>query len=589
MEVSTVETCQTCVVDGIEYALPRTVQDVVNLVQEAYDSHLKVVVRGSGHSFPLIDQLQTGVTEQAKTDALSPKPEADATSPHPSQTKFVMLSYLNSVDIDHDNGRVRVGAGCHLGYDPFDPSGVSTLENSLLYQLDPVSRSGNRPDLTGWSLPDLGGISHQTIGGFIGTGSSGGSTQFSFEQAIVSLDIVHIGPKTDGSVGAVVSTVERPAPPEPNDRFFAIGFANLGLMGVVVSVTFSRQETFPSAENGFFWAFDIKGQEAITTLEDCAIDLFGPGDGTRPSLQTFLQTTHYTRLLWWPQKDIEAEANSPSPVPTERVVVWQASRIPPQLTGFNAYQEVPYIDSSPTLATLGADILFTAMGQWPTWLENILGSNNQLVPLIETAVHDNKDFLFKQFLDLFVQLDKARKAPDTNKPQFFNDIWWRGLPMDNQMSDRLFPVWFTELWIPIEHTQAVMNDLHTFYRTTAGPDEPDHAGTFCCEIYAAGKSNFWMSPAYQTDVIRIDVFWFANNAGKPETYYQLFWDLLSQYDFRPHWGKYLPAPQSAQGVAYMQQRYPNWQAWMNLRAEMDPTQVFVSDYWRDHLAIPAVN
>lgn len=589
METGTVATHTTCMVDGIEYALPKDVQEVINLVQEAYDRHLKIVVRGSGHSFPLMDQMQAGITDPAKTDALASHPNPDAKDPNASLTKFIMLSYLNSVDIEPNAGLVRVGAGCHLGYDPFDPSGVSTLENSLLFRLDPVNRQGNRQQLTGWSLPDLGGISHQTIGGFIGTGSSGGSTQFSFERAIVALDIVHIGKKADGSVGAMVSTIERPATDDPDNPFFAIGFANLGLMGVVVSVTFTRQETFRSETGEPCWTFDIKGNEAITVLEDCAIDLFGPGDGTKPSFQTFLQTTQYTRLLWWPQKDMEAEANSLSPVPTERVVVWQAQRTPPQLTGFNAYKEVPYVDSSPTLATLGADILFTAMGQWPTWLENVLGSNNKIVPLIETAVHDNKDFLFKQFLDLFVQLDKARREPDTNKPQYFNDIWWRGLPMDNQMSDRLFPVWFTELWIPIEHTQAVMNALHQFYQTAAGPNEPDHAGTFCCEIYAAGTSSFWMSPAYQTDVIRIDVFWFANNAQKPEIYYQLFWNLLSPYDFRPHWGKYLPDPQSEQGLAYMQQRYPKWQDWMKLRARMDPTQLFVSDYWRDHLGIPSVD
>ena len=59
---------------------------------------------------------------------------------------------------------VTVEAGIHLGHDPLDP--LSTKENSLLYQLH---------HKYGLSLSDLGGISHQTVGGFLMTGSSGGS------------------------------------------------------------------------------------------------------------------------------------------------------------------------------------------------------------------------------------------------------------------------------------------------------------------------------------------------------------------------------------------------------------------------------
>lgn len=574
MDINTIATCS---VDGVDYLLPKDVDQVVGLVQYAEQHKAKIVVRGSGHSFPLIRQVQD---ESHRQPEVAPKPlEA-------GKYLYIMLSYLNSVIPDQATGQVKVGAGCHLGYDPFDPSGVSTLENSLLYQLDPVNKQGNRLNLKGWSLPDLGGISHQTIGGFMATGSSGGSTKYAFEDAIIALDIVHYGLKADGTMGVMVSTITRPADGNPTHKFFGIGFANMGLMGLVVSVTFQCEAAFTPPQADPIWTFDITGSEAITVLEDCAIDLFGAGQGTKPSLQTFLQETDYTRLFWWPQKDMEPEGNPPQSVSTERVVVWQASRTLPVLTGFKPYQEVPYINGSPTLATLGADILFTAIGRWPQWLENVIGSNSTLAQGIEALVHSKHDFIFRQLLDVFVQLDKAKQGTDKG-PQLFNDTWWRGLPMDNQMSDRLFPVWFTELWIPIEHTQAVMNALHTFYTTQANPatQEPDHAGTFCCEIYAAGKNLFWMSPAYNTDVIRIDVLWFANNEQKPEPYYQLFWKLLSPFAFRPHWGKYLPDPLGDQGLTYLKPLYPKWQDWMNLREEMDPCQLFVSDYWRNNLGI----
>jgi len=97
----------------------------------------------------------------------------------------------------------------------------------------------------------------------------------------------------------------------------------------------------------------------------------------------------------------------------------------------------------------------------------------------------------------------------------FQDYWLKGLPMDNQMDDQLWPTWFTELWIPIEKTADVMTALQDFYtaKDHKGPFKKrvryERTGSFSCEVYAAKSSRFWMSPSYQADVIRIDVFWFA--------------------------------------------------------------------------------
>ena len=79
----------------------------------------------------------------------------------------------------------------------------------------------------------------------------------------------------------------------------------MGLLGVILAV--DVQPTVPR--------FCIQGQEAITTVDDCAIDLFGPGAGSRPSLERFLRETDYTRLMWWPQPQVN------------KMVVWQAKRI----------------------------------------------------------------------------------------------------------------------------------------------------------------------------------------------------------------------------------------------------------------------
>ncbi|MBO0931804.1 D-arabinono-1,4-lactone oxidase [Fibrella aquatilis] len=564
-------------INDVTYWLPESVAELMTLVQQAKDNNQTIAVRGAAHSFPMVKQAE------------------QANMAHPNTSLYIMLSHLNSVTFDRPNYRVTVQAGCHLGYDPFDPTGVSKLENSLLYQLDPFYLDGMRPDLTGWCLPDLGGISHQTVGGFIATGSSGGSTKFAFENAIVAVDLVYYGhqnPDDPGSpVGVYQKTVQRPAPANLDDDFFGLAFANLGMMGIITAVTFDCSPVaFTDPQGNTYRTFDIAGQEAITTIDTCAVNLFSthaPGPTARPDLQTFLQQTDYTRLIWWPQTDLEATPPNPG-----RVVVWQAKRTVPQSSGTNPYvpyspyQELTYTPGGavpvpgsmpPGLLPLAmlADLLFTAIGQWPIWLENVLGPNNPLTTIIEKGVADNRQTIFQDLLNVFVKLDPL------GQHQQFSDSWWRGLPMDNQMSDKLFPVWFTELWIPIEQTTALMNELHAFYKS-----DPNHASTFCVEIYAAGRTDFWLSPAYQHDVIRIDIFWFANNTGDPIAYYSLFWNLLRKYKFRPHWGKYMPNPaQDPAWKGYLAANYPKWDQWHALRQKMDPYQLLVSDYWRDRLEI----
>lgn len=504
-------------VNGVTYWLPAGNDDIISLVNDAKGNNEIICMRGAAHSFPLIGTL-----------------EANATG---KKYKYVMLSKMNAVSIDKANMTVTVQAGCHLGPDPFDPTGISTLQNSLLYQLDQQ----------GMAVADLGGITHQTVGGFLSTGSSGGSTQFAFEDALMSVDVIICG-----ASGAQKVTYSRPVPDNPDDPFYAVGLASIGLMGIIVSATF---KCIPH--------FNISGSETISTVDDCQIDLFGPGNGTRLSFQNFLEQTQYTRIIWWPQKFVT------------KSVVWKAVQIPVS-PGFvpKPYQEVPYVAGSPVPATLGADVLYTAMGTWPGWLSDILGTNNKTYQSIKSVVEPAfVPLIFPLICEVFV----------TPGVQTFQDYWYTGLPMDNQMGDRIMPVWFTELWIPISQSQAVMNDLLKFYNSGNGCE---NTGIFCTEIYAAKNSSFWMSPAYNTNVIRIDVFWFANSSGDPVAYYQKFWDLLQKYNFRPHWGKYLPAGTGTQGVSYLQTVYPKWNDWMKLRAQNDPHQVFVNDYWRSHLDIP---
>ncbi|MDN5284359.1 MAG: hypothetical protein JWR38_633 [Mucilaginibacter sp.] len=535
------------IVNGATYWLPESNQDVLDLVGDALNNRRVICVRGSGHSFPLVGDLETGKT--------------------PSDSSFgytyVMLSKMHDVKVN-DDGTVQVQAGCHLGVDPFDPTKISTVENSLCYILDSF----------GLALPDLGGITHQTIGGFLSTGSSGGSTQYSFEDALISVDIVTCAL----GEGPYLNTYTRDDPSD--DSFFAIGLASMGLMGVIVSATFRCDSQFY-----------IEGSETIEYTDKCSlINLFGNAPGL-PDIKTFLEQTEYTRLMWWPQQNHQQDLS--------RMVVWQAKRTtkagaaawakhaydlmgdPPSADGLKPYEEVPYFFGSPDPANVVANLIYTAIGKWPTWLEKLLHDKPTEYGIIKALIESSyATKIFPTIMDIFVTVDTP-----TNKnkgPQLFSDLWYTGIPMDNQMSDKLMPVWFTELWIDINQTEEVMKTLKAYY--DAQPITIDLS--FSCEIYAAKKSPFWLSPSYNQDVIRIDVFWFGLNQGDPATFYQNFWDLLAPFNYRPHWGKYIPdTVKGKSGAAYVTKQYPKWKDWLALRNNMDYHNVFLNGYWRKKLGI----
>ena len=115
---------------------------------------------------------------------------------------------------------VTVQGGIHLGADPYDPTGTATWESSLDWFLQEK----------GYALGDLGGITHQTVSGFLLTGSSGGSLMHSIDDQIVGMRVL------DGEGNA------HDLGPD-DDAFWAVG-VSMGLLGVVSTVTFRVMPTF---------------------------------------------------------------------------------------------------------------------------------------------------------------------------------------------------------------------------------------------------------------------------------------------------------------------------------------------------------
>ncbi len=505
----------------------------------------------------------------------------------------VMLNLYRGVRVlDRANRIVEVDAGTHLGPDPSDPTGEADFKTSVLGQI-----SKRR-----WMLSNLGGITHQTISGFTATGSSGGSVQHSLNDNLIAFRYIDAKGR--------IHTVERDG---AGDEFLAL-CPNLGLLGVVSTVTLRCEP-----------AFNITGQEAISTVKDCAIDLFGNGKPGKPSLERFLREAEYARIEWWPQRN------------AERVQVWQAQRIRPQ-PGFipTRYQQ---FSAQPEPVETLISIVYTILGNlgdlrlakpqlevalrdrealelcavaypMPRFMGETFGSF--IVTLlqlgVDAAIAQLQPFaaamqahlatIFPELLGFFIPLDTLKTGDEMGEPQSFRDWGWRGLPMDNEASDTLLPTGFTELWLPLRRAGDAMRLLKGYF-DSAETDAIayERTGVFGWELYAAKPNDFWLNASHsdgddewRDGVLRIDPFWFSANPGDPTlTFYPQLWDLFKKSDipFRLHWGKYQPlcSEQDPAWSEYFSAQYPNWEKFLQLRRERDPKGIFLTSYWISRLGL----
>ncbi len=476
---------------------PRSEAEVVALVRYARAHHLQVRARGARHSIPAA----------IHTDAfLDGAPALE-----------VALDRMTALTWDDVRRRVTVGAGCRLGADPRDHTGTTLAQTSL----------GWRLEQRGWALPDLGGVSHQAVAGFVATGSSGGTLTHSVLDAVVAFRLV------DGT--GAVHALSREADP---DRFDA-ALVSLGLLGVVTEVTL---QCVPR--------YDIVGDERCTRRADAAIDLFSDGpDG----LAAALREHEYLRLLWWAQPDVD------------KLVVWRARRATPQDT----QPPRPYVQMPPMLgsSTLTLALAGRALDLAARWRDARLlrdAPPTALDRFVEARV-------FPLLYNGFVPVDPA--------PRPFRASWREGLPMDDQMDARLMPVTFTELFVPVARAGEALRRI----RDLVAREGLRAAGTFTIEIYGARATSAWLAPSHGADQVRIDLFWTPRPGADPDrTWFPRYWDALADLGARPHWGKHLPVAPDALRAAY-----PRMDAFLALRAALDPDEIFLTRHWRAHLGLPS--
>jgi hypothetical protein len=562
------------VADG--YHHPASEEELVELVKTAYRKGRRLRVRGAAHSAS--DAIYTRPVGANRVSRQKPPPGDDFN---------VMLDRYRGWQVKDEGRRlVEAEAGIHLGADPSDPTHTSQLQSSLLYGLAQK----------GWSLSNTGGITHQTISGFTGTGSSGGSLQHTSNSNLYGFRVI------DGEGNVHEFTREDPDP----DLFYSLS-PSVGLLGVISTITFECTDLFA-----------IKGTETVTTLDDCPADVFGNGGDGRPSLEQFLRDTPFTRLEWWPQRG------------AERMVTWQATRMAPPPN----FKPAPYrrFAGSPEAAQQAISVLFTILGNlndlaraerllehnWDQLkvaleaepvLRDLGFAGRIIADFISMAAEGGVDAaigvlnavdgpLRRAVPDFLPKLIAAFIPTDEKEPQRFTDFGWSGLPMDNTASDELLTTEFTETWIPLPRTREVMRLLNRYFTEPKdGHEALRRTGTYAWELYSAMPTPFWMSAAHSSGddewkdgVFRVDPYWFADNADDPATtFYARYWKLLRDNDipFRLHWGKLQPVykPWDRSWVDYFRAQYPRWDDFLRLRAERDPNNIFLTDYWRDRFGL----
>ncbi|MBS1916952.1 MAG: FAD-binding protein [Bacteroidetes bacterium] len=512
---------------------PASESDIISLVQYAVQNKLQVRVTGAAQS----------VSGAIFTDGFSLQNNNPATN-----NINILLDQMRSVTFDDANMQVTVQAGCNLGFNPYDPAKVSTPENGLFYQLNQK----------GWSIQNVSDAIHQTVSGFISTASSAASLAHSFDECIVAVRII------DGNGTATTFTKSASL----TDPFYGVG-VSLGLLGIAVSVTL---QCVP--------AFNIIGTETVTKTAECPFDFYGNGSSTLPSMQTFLTSTEFVRMLWRPISTLQ------------RVITWQARTMQTsdynQQTGPpNDFKPKPYVPifhgpsampglymGSETVANVG----YSLIANWPEWLYEIFG-NNPAADFIKMGVNAAAPYLYPLLCDFYFPCNDSSRPP-----QQFWDNWLGSLPMDTvEFSNNLMDLVYTEFWIDINQTEQVINILQNYF-TEKGMSA---TGFYCFEILGAKSSNFWLSPAYNQQSVRINIMQWLSKTVSPVVFYQQFWDLLKQsnINYRLHWGKYLPPPTSGENAAFITSQYPMWNNFIALRNQMDPNGIFLNTYWKMQLGI----
>ncbi|KAF7724003.1 hypothetical protein EC973_001463 [Apophysomyces ossiformis] len=142
--------------------------------------------------------------------------------------------------------------------------------------------------------------------------------------------------------------------------------------------------------------------------------------------------------------------------------------------------------------------------------------------------------------------------------------------------DCLFPQYVNEWAIPWEDAPNALRDLDEFIRTN------DLKVHFPVEIRFVDEDDVWLSPAYGRKTCYIGVIMYRpyGNPVPYKKYWKGYEDIMRKYAGRPHWAK-----AHGQSRRDLEASYPKFNAFLQVRQQLDPTGVFLNDYLQRHVVV----
>ncbi|KAJ2964478.1 hypothetical protein NQZ79_g617 [Umbelopsis isabellina] len=140
--------------------------------------------------------------------------------------------------------------------------------------------------------------------------------------------------------------------------------------------------------------------------------------------------------------------------------------------------------------------------------------------------------------------------------------------------DCLFPQYVNEWAIPLEKAPEALRRLDNFINTS------ELKVHFPVEIRFVDGDDVWMSPSYGRKTCYIGVIMYRPY-GKPvpyKKYWRIYEDIMRSLGGRPHWAK-----AHGQTVDDLEESYPKFRDYLQVRDKMDPNRLFVNKYIERHI------
>lgn len=419
-----------------------------------------------------------------------------------------------------DYAIVSVGAGCYLGVNPKDK--YSTLQNSFNWQVDQA----------GYSLTSLGGISHQSIAGFLQTSSSGGTVKHGLADMLIEIEMIN----GKGEICHFRSGM---------DEFDGVG-VGMGLFGIITNVILKLPKKYL-----------VEGVEENKLKQHSMLQKDQHGQYLALAKALF-EEHEYAHINWFPQRFVN------------RTMQWTGRRVHTDLP-IHAYRHP--LQSS----------LLNYMAAFALKAGNILDgvSHNNFFTL------GLKSILLKAFVPLnkkqWFRDDWYKALPiddqvDVNglMDTLFCEMWFPKDEIDNVMI-KLESLFATD-------PKAIGNFIVEFYAAKASPFwlSPSYGrDSFRVDLYW-WRRNFGNSETYFArfwdvllEVPGARFHWGKHLPIPGKSYGRVSRDGID--------GK-----RTTFNLEYLSKTYSKLKSWLDLREQMDPHQIFVNDYWRDIFSIPTL-